>query len=237
MSWLVLEGTQKTRDSLLTVLLSLGIQGVAASSAEHALQLVSSSRAVEGAVIDTDTPEIEGLELVKKLRSDPDTRRVSLVVHSAQSGRDFVTGMMQSGVVGYLLKPYDEGSATQKLQSILARLQHHAAERRHIRVRPDPNELLRLHFHLSGHKGLVSGRVLDISMGGVAAELYNAPASYLLQPGKPIRDIGLTIAGAQIVVAGELVNIKESFCAVRFNPLSPHQSRALSRYIYRHLST
>jgi hypothetical protein len=145
--------------------------------------------------------------------------------------------MMELGVGGYLLRPYDEKAAEAKLRAVLARQGEHSAQRRHIRVTPDPNELLRLHFHLSGHKGLVSGRILDISMGGVAAELYNPPAGYLMQPGKPIRDIGLTIAGAQIVVAGSLVNIRDGFCSLRFDKLSPEHTRALSRYIYRHLSS
>ncbi|GAH68763.1 unnamed protein product, partial [marine sediment metagenome] len=168
MIFLVVEASSKVRESLCYVLLSFGIKGLPVSSRQAALAEVQKNPEIEGAIIDIDSQEIEGIELIKQLKAADNSQLNKIIIHTIQSNKDFVVKMVELGVVGYLLKPYNEEEVFAKLQNIFAKIESHNKQRKHIRVKPDPDELLRLHFRVPDYPHLISGKILDISLGGVA---------------------------------------------------------------------
>lgn len=233
MSCVVLEPAVPIRQSLLKVLAAMGVRGVAASTVEEAESEIRSSGEVEALIVDTDTPALGGLELVARLRASEQTRGIRIVAHSGQTSREFVLQLAELGVACYLPRGSTATQASERLKGVLTRAPDHEGERKHWRVRPDPNELLRLHFRLSGHKGVVSGRVVDISMGGVGVELFNPPPPIRMQPGRLIPSIELTLGRIPVSTPGTLVTFRGRFCAIRFDDMSPSVKDTLARYIYR----
>jgi DNA-binding response OmpR family regulator len=237
MDYLVAEASRNTRESLCYVLLSMGIKGIPVANKQEALETLQNQPKIEGAIIDLDSKEVDGAELITELRAQENTQQLSIIAHSVQSSKDLVNKMMEYGVIGYLLKPYVEKEASAKLKKILARGESHNAQRKHIRVRPDPNELLRLHFKLKGQSSLISGRVIDISVGGVAVELFNPPASGVLTPGTQIPSIQFTLNRKAFSPPGKVVLMKEQLLALRFDFLNSAEKSALSKYVFKRLTS
>ncbi|MBN1835872.1 MAG: response regulator [Spirochaetales bacterium] len=237
MVFLVAEGAPNIRDSLCYALLSLGIKGLPVASRQEALSALQENEDVAGAIVDIDSREIDGAELIQELRANEATQGLRIIVHTVQSSKEMVVRMMEYGVVGYLLKPYKQETAFGQLKKILARSASHNSQRKHIRVRPDPEELLRLHFRLQESAPLVSGKVVDISVGGVAVELFNPPPPEALAAGTRIPNIQFTLMRQSFKPPGRVVLFKEKLLALRFEYLTAAEKSALSKYVFKRLTT
>jgi CheY-like chemotaxis protein len=237
MDYLVAEAAANIRESLCYVLLSFGVKGVPVADKQEALKTLQNSKEIGGAIIDLDSKEVDGVNLIAELRAQESTQHLTLIAHTVQSSKELVDKMMEYGVIGYLLKPYAEKEIYLKLKKVLARGESHNSQRKHIRVRPDPNELLRLHFKLPGQSSLISGKVVDISVGGAAVELFNPPASDILAPGTPIPSIQFTLNRKAFAPPGKVILFKEQLLALRFDYLSAAEKSALSKYVFKRLTS
>ncbi len=237
MSILVVESSPATRESLCYTLLSLGVKGVPAATRAAAWEAIRTATDLEAAIVDVDNRDVEGTTLVEELRHGETTRGLAVIVHTVQSGKDFVMTMIESGVAGYLLKPYDSARAKEKLSAILSKLATHNSQRRHFRVRPDPDDLARAHFRLAPGAPLFSGRILDVSLGGMALELHVPPAEGLLQPGTRIARLEFALGGRGLAPAAAVVLARGKVLALRFESLAPADMKSLERYIFKKISS
>ncbi len=233
MRCLVLESIPAMRTTLIAQLKSLGITGIAAENADKAETVLRANPDMGAAVLDTDTPGVGGMELLSRLRRDPNTQHIRVVVHTQQSTRDFILQLAELGAAGYLPRGASPNVALERLKQALSRSDEHENERKHLRVRPDPNDLLRIHFRLSGHKGIVSGRIVDISMGGTGVELFNPPPAIRMQPGRVIPTLEFALGAHTVSTPGAVVAFRGKFCAIRFDNMSSAVKDLLARYIYR----
>lgn len=233
MSCLVLEPAPPARAALVGQLKSLGIKALPAANADEAEKVLLANPDVGAAVVDADTPGVGGMELVTRLRRDPKTQHIRVVVHSQQSGREFILQLAELGAAGYLPRGSTPQVALVRLKQALSRTEEHESERKHLRVRPDPNDLLRIHFRLSWHKGIVSGRIVDISMGGMGVDLFNPPPAIRMQPGRVIPTLEFTLGSRNVSTPGVLVTLRGKFCAIRFDNMSSSVKDIVARYIYK----
>jgi two-component system chemotaxis response regulator CheY len=237
MDYLVAEAAANVRESLCYVLLSFGVKGVPVADKQEALQTLQNNEEIGGAIVDLDSKEVDGVNLIAELRAQESTQHLIVIAHTVQSSKELVDKMMEYGVIGYLLKPYSEKEIYPKLKKVLARGESHNSQRKHIRVRPDPDELLRLHFKLPDQQSLISGRVVDISVGGVAVELFNPPAPGVLAAGTSIPGIQFTLNRKAFAPPGKVVLFKEQLLALRFDYLSATEKSALSKYVFKRLTS
>ena len=237
MIFLVVESSQSVRESLCYVLLSFGIRGIPAPSRRPALQALETEPGIEGAIVDIDNHDVEGIQLVHEIKENERTRGLTIIVHTLQSSKEFVMQMVELGVAGYLLKPFNQDAAKTKLTAILGRLQTHNSQRKHIRVRPDPDDLARVSFRLPQSPQLQSGRIIDISLGGMAVELFNPPTVEQLATGAPVSRLEFNLAGKALTPPASVVLYKSQLLALRFDGMSDADKRALERYIFRRISS
>jgi CheY-like chemotaxis protein len=237
MDYLVAEAAANIRESLCYALLSFGVKGIPAADKQEALSALQNNKEIGGAIVDLDSKEVDGANLIAELRAQEGTQHLSVIVHTVQSSKELVDRMMEHGVIGYLLKPYVEKEIYPKLKKVLARGESHNSQRKHIRVRPDPDELLRLHFKLPGQTAMISGKVVDISVGGVAVELFNPPAPGVLAPGTTIPSIQFTLNRKSFAPPGKVILLKEQLLALRFDYLSAAEKSALSKYVFKRLTS
>jgi two-component system chemotaxis response regulator CheY len=235
--FLVVESSLSVRESLCYVLLSFGIRGIPAASRKEAREALGSGERIEGAIVDIDNKDVDGIKLVRELKESEDTRRMSVIVHTIQSSKDFVMGMVELGVAGYLLKPFSQDTVKAKLAAIFSKLATHDSQRKHIRVKPDPDELARVSFRLSQPPRLVSGRIIDISLGGIAVELFNPPPPELFPPGTPVARLEFALAGKELAPSGSVVLYKSKVLALRFESIEAPDKKALERYIFKNISS
>jgi CheY-like chemotaxis protein len=235
--FLVVEGSLSAREALCYLLLSFGIRGVPVSTRSAAWGQIEESTDIHGAIIDIDAKEVEGARLITELRENEKTRGLPIIVHTIQAGKEFVMRMIELGIVGYLLKPFREETAKSKLASILDKIADHNTQRKHIRVKPDPQELIRVHFRLPGHSALVSGKIIDISLGGMAIELLNPPDAVYLGIGTRVGKLQFSLGPRELSPSALIVLYKANLLAMRFESLVPADKTALERYIFKRISS
>ncbi len=234
--FLVVESSPQVRESLCHVLLSFGVRGVPAAYRSSALDILRGKDPVEGMIVDIDNRDVEGARLIDELRTDPKLRGTTIIVHTVQAGRQAVLKMLDAGIAGCLLKPYTPEEARTKLAGVFARLATHNKERRHIRVKPDPGEMARVSFRVPPSRQLVSGRIIDISLGGMAVELFNPPTPEHLAPGVSLPRVAFSLSGKELSPAASVVLLKARVLALRFESLGAADTAALERYIFRSIS-
>ena len=233
---LVVEGTPAVRESLCYVLLSLGIKGVPAANRQEALDTLKSQPDINVAIVDLDSKEVQGEALLGDLREACQPGCLQVIVQSVLSNRELVVRVMEYGVAGYLVKPYQDKELYEKLKKVLERCQVPNERRRHIRVRPDPDELLRLHFKLPSKPGMISGKIIDISVGGVAIELLNPPEPGLLKPGVQVPALQFTLDRRQFAPPGKIVLSREKLLALHFDYLTIAEKTSLARYVFKRIA-
>lgn len=237
MVFLVVESSPATRESLCYVLLSFGIKGLPAATRAAAWEAVTAAAAVDGAIVDIDNRDVEGTRLIAELRGDARTRALPIIVHTVQAGKDFVMKMIDSGVAGYLLKPFNADTARDKLAVVLGKLAGHNGQRKHIRVQPDPDDLARAHFRLDDHPSLVSAKIVDVSLGGLALELLTSPPAGLLDTGTRIRKLHFSLGGREMAPSATVVLMKSRLLALKFDAIGPTDKKSLERYIFKKISS
>jgi len=236
-AFLVVESSLSVRESLCYVLLSFGIKGVPVENRAAAREALEKGDPIEGAIIDIDNKDVGGIQLISELKEGERTRGIAVIVHTIQSNKDFVMRMVELGVAGYLLKPFSPDATKAKLAAIFSKLATHNSQRKHIRVKPDPDELARVSFRIAPSASLVSGRIVDISLGGMAAELFNPPEGDPFAANTSLTRMEIALAGREITPSASVVVYKARILAVRFDILSPTDKRALERYIFKSISS
>jgi CheY-like chemotaxis protein len=238
MTFLVLEESNTTRPLLCYLLLSLGIKGVPVTSRAEAQKELQTGKNIDGFLVDIDNRAAGGRELLKDLKDDPGTRDLPVIVHTVQTQKEAIASLAGTGVTGVLTKPFEEAESFAKLQSLLAQIERpQDNQRRHARVKPAADEMLRVNFRVSGHAGLLSGKVRNISMGGLGLEMITPAAGDVCRPDTFIEKLTFTLLGRQLGPSGTIVVVQGNIVGVRFAALSPDDSVNLARYIFDKISS
>jgi two-component system, chemotaxis family, chemotaxis protein CheY len=235
--FLVVESSLSVRESLCFVLLSFGVRGIPVPDRPGAMDALKKGDTIDGAIIDIDNKSVDGVQLINDLKGSEHTRGMSIIVHTVQSSKELVMSMVDLGVAGYLLKPFKPETAKSKLAVIFSKLSTHNSQRRHIRVKPDPDEMVRVSFRIPNESHLVSGRIVDISLGGMAVELFNPPATEIFSSGIMLSQMKFALSGKEISPQASVVLFKSKVLAVRFDSLSPSDKQSLERYIFKSISS
>lgn len=82
--------------------LEVSVSGTGTEGLEHIR-----TRAPDLVLLDLHLPDMHGLEVLQRLRSDPRTAQVPVVVVSADALQDQIEGAMRAGAQRYLTKPVD----------------------------------------------------------------------------------------------------------------------------------
>jgi len=98
-----------------------GVELVAAMQGSLGLELARSHRP-DLVLLDLNLPDVSGVEVLRRLRADPATASIPVVVISADATANQVERLRQEGVVDYLSKPFD-------VRRFLAVVDEHAATR------------------------------------------------------------------------------------------------------------
>ena len=71
-------------------------------------------------LLDVMMPLIDGFEVCKKLKADPETEKIPIVMLSAASHAESVKKGMDAGAVDYLVKPFEPEQLAKVLADMLA---------------------------------------------------------------------------------------------------------------------
>ncbi|MDX2425172.1 MAG: chemotaxis response regulator CheY [Cycloclasticus sp.] len=72
-------------------------------------------------VTDWNMPGMTGIELLKTVRSTPETANMPVLLVTAESKREQIIEAAQAGVNGYIIKPFTAATLKEKIDKIFAR--------------------------------------------------------------------------------------------------------------------
>ncbi|MDT8991395.1 response regulator [Curvibacter sp. APW13] len=117
---LVADDMEGMRRILTNSLHQMGVKSVlTASHGAEAWRLVQNHR-FNLVITDWNMPHMNGLELLKAIRSHPERGDLPVLMMTAEAERHQVQLAVQAGVSGYMLKPFTTGALEAKIRKIMA---------------------------------------------------------------------------------------------------------------------
>ncbi|MCQ1537071.1 response regulator [Methanosarcina sp. KYL-1] len=103
---LVVEDHPVILELIITMLLSFGYNAAEAVDGSEALKKVQEDDF--GLILmDIQLPGIDGLEVLKELKKDPETREIPVIALTAHAMEGYEERCLQAGFSGYVSKPID----------------------------------------------------------------------------------------------------------------------------------
>ena len=112
---LVVDDSKPSRSIVARVLRDLAFECTEAANGAEALDLVASAGLPDLVTINWHMPVMDGIELIRRLRSNPATRKLPLVMISTEHDRERITEAIAAGANDYLAKPFTPEALTRKL--------------------------------------------------------------------------------------------------------------------------
>lgn len=142
-------------------------------------------------VMDVKMPNMDGLEAVRKINSDPKRARIPVVMVTAYSQPELVEQAVELGVFAYLVKPIKEGDIMPTIEVAMSRAEEMNALN---------NEVNNLKEALETRKVVERAKgILIESYGITEAEAFRKIQKLSMNSRKPIREIADAIILAREV--------------------------------------
>lgn len=124
---LVIEDEAPVQEMLCFVLAQNGYDTQAASDAAEARELLSTVPP-DLVLMDWMLPDTSGVELTRKLKQDPLTRDIPVIMLTARGEEDDKVRGLESGAEDYVTKPFSPRELVARIKVVLRRLAPHATE-------------------------------------------------------------------------------------------------------------
>lgn len=235
MRLLIYDSSPQVREGFMISLLSAGYDLMVIKD-KRELLLALSKKPFSLAIIEVEETDVEMLQLIKILRTDPKYEFLKVIVHVLNPSKQFVIDMLKLGVVGYLLKPFSEKEIVNRLKNILEKANIDMPQRLHVRVKPLDSEPISVAFRSPITHKVISGKVSDISIGGVAFVLNSSVDENEIQIKQIINNLQIQIGSIRISISALVTAKKGNVCALLFHKISDFDLNVLCKYIYERLT-
>jgi two-component system chemotaxis response regulator CheY len=122
MKFLVVDDFSTMRRIIRNLLKELGFANVEeAEDGAAALQKLRSGK-FDFVVSDWNMPNMNGLELLQKIRSDPTLKHLPVLMVTAEAKKENIIAAAQAGASGYIVKPFTAATLEEKLNKIFQNL-------------------------------------------------------------------------------------------------------------------
>ena len=115
---LAVDDSPSMREMLASVLRDSGYQVVEAEDGVKALE-VARTRPVDVVLTDQNMPNMDGLSLVKNLRSLPAYRDTPIMMLTTESSAEMKQKGREAGATGWMVKPFDPDKLVRMLKSLV----------------------------------------------------------------------------------------------------------------------
>lgn len=116
---LVVDDYASMRSVVIEVLKRAGFTEIhQAGNGQLALAKVLEHKKIGLIVSDWYMPTMDGLDLLRALKANPQTAHIPVLMITAEDQRDNVLDAMQSGAAGYIVKPFAPSELQKRLESM-----------------------------------------------------------------------------------------------------------------------
>ena len=119
---LVVEDDQQVREVIKQTLSDQSYQMMEAVNGAEAYQMTVDAAVAERPdliVLDITIPELNGYEVLEKLKANPQVAYIPVVIVSARNETEDETRAMQAGAADYITKPWPPGELESRVKMVL----------------------------------------------------------------------------------------------------------------------
>lgn len=231
-SVIILLSNAKSAEMVSSSLLKIGVSSKVMDSFEDAKKYISQND-IRFLFIDFDFSNNTAIDFVEKMNEETDT--LYTIGTSFNTNTEIIKKLQSHNLISFILKPLTEENIEKKFTQILENFKDHFPQRKHIRVQPDENEVMRVSFVINNKKR-ISAKALDISLGGIAINLYTDYENEQLSAGKIIKNMVCHIGMKEIQVDAKIVKKAGKFISFTFVNFHGNSYIKLTKYITKRLS-
>jgi two-component system chemotaxis response regulator CheY len=116
---LVADDSKAMRMIVARILRELGYEVREAANGKEALEVIEAERtALTLVLVDWNMPEINGLDLLKQLRQNPELSSLVVVMVTTETELDRMAAALEAGANEYVMKPFTKDILVEKLQLV-----------------------------------------------------------------------------------------------------------------------
>ena len=116
---LIVDDSKTIRTILRRILVELGYEVCEAANGKEALQVIETRKAAVKLVLaDWNMPEMNGFELLKRLRQDPDLASLVVVMVTTETEMSNMASALDAGANEYIMKPFTKDILKGKLEIV-----------------------------------------------------------------------------------------------------------------------
>ena len=216
------------------ILLNAGIISCNAENPDVIFNIINNKK-IDFIFLDLDFANNASFKFLDKLKEDEKYSSLYIIITSFNTNEKFIKELQKYNIISFIAKPLTKELIETKINLILNKFRNHFSKRKHIRVQPSKDELMRISFKLKNKKHLTA-KIIDISLGGIAALLYTNYQNIELKPGNLIEHIIFEAHNKEIDVDAKIINKKETFIALKFTHFYNNSNKDLTKYIMKKLS-
>ncbi|MCE3037551.1 response regulator transcription factor [Helicobacter sp. faydin-H20] len=145
---LLVEDDLEMQELIVAYLKQAGFESIATPSPLQALEILSTQKGIDLAIIDLTLPDMDGFELCKKIRS---FSSIPIIISTARGDiYDKIQGF-EKGADDYLAKPYEPAELVARINALLRRF------------KPKELEFDNLSINVQKREALIDGRNIDLT--------------------------------------------------------------------------
>jgi two-component system chemotaxis response regulator CheY len=116
---LVVDDSKTIRMIIRRVLIELGFEVCEAGNGIEAMKVLDKEKtAVSLVLADWNMPEMNGLELVKSLRQNPEFASIKVIMVTTETEIGQMTSALEAGANEYVMKPFTKDILVEKLELV-----------------------------------------------------------------------------------------------------------------------
>ena len=116
---LVVDDSRTIRMIIRRILIELGYEVCEASNGIEALQVIEVEKnTVKLVLADWNMPEMNGMELLKSLRQNPEFDSLKVIMVTTETEMDQMASALEAGANEYVMKPFTKDILVEKLELV-----------------------------------------------------------------------------------------------------------------------
>ena len=119
---LVVEDEEPLRRAYGRMLEGAGFTTILAASGREAMEAIEKD-AVDVVVSDINMPNMNGFELLRQIRAQPEFRTLPVLMVTAEAKKEDIVNAAQCGASGYIVKPFTKATLEEKVAKIISKMQ------------------------------------------------------------------------------------------------------------------
>src|SRR6266446_4108930 len=104
---LIVDDSCSVRQHVSMILVRAGFAMVEASDGQEGLAMVDSNRNIDMVICDINMPNMNGLDMVEKVKSKPENKSLPIVMLTTEGQASLVKRAKQAGAVGWIVRPFN----------------------------------------------------------------------------------------------------------------------------------